>query len=55
MPDDEPYDLAVLFQNLLKKDDLAAFEVSERFYEVGSFSGMADLGYYLSPEMDRTT
>jgi NDP-sugar pyrophosphorylase family protein len=48
VPDDEPYDLAVLFQDLLKNNQLAAHEVNERFYEVGSFAGISELGYYLS-------
>ncbi len=37
------YDLADLYQYLLKKGDLAAFEVKERFYEIGSFEGLEEL------------
>lgn len=48
VPDHEPYDLALLYQSLLKNQQLAAFEVSERFYEVGSFAGIKELEYYLS-------
>jgi len=48
VPLDEPYDLALLFQDLLKKQQLAAHSVRERFYEVGSFAGISELGYYLS-------
>jgi N-acetyl-alpha-D-muramate 1-phosphate uridylyltransferase len=46
------YDLTQLFQDLLKKKQLAAFEVKERFYEIGSFAGIEELGYYLSRNKD---
>jgi len=48
IPINVPYDLAALFQDLLKENQLAAHEVNERFYEVGSFAGISELGYYLS-------
>jgi MurNAc alpha-1-phosphate uridylyltransferase len=44
----ENFDLAILYQSLLKNDQLAAHEIKERFYEVGSFAGIEELGYYLS-------
>jgi NDP-sugar pyrophosphorylase family protein len=43
VPNDQPYDLAELLQLLLSKDEVAAYEVKERFYEAGSFSGIDDL------------
>ena len=48
MPNGEPYDLATLYQKLLAEQQLSAFEVTERFYEAGSFAGIKELGYYLS-------
>jgi NDP-sugar pyrophosphorylase family protein len=48
IPENEDYDLALLYQELLKKNQLAAHEAKERFYEVGSFAGIEELGYYLS-------
>lgn len=48
VPDNEDYDLAMLYQDLLHRHQLAAHEVSERFYEVGSFAGINELGYYLA-------
>ena len=45
---DEPYDLARLYQDLLRRDDLAACEVGERFYEIGSFEGLEELRSLLS-------
>lgn len=42
-------DLAELYRDLLRRGRLAAFEVRERFYEVGSFEGIAELSRHLSP------
>jgi N-acetyl-alpha-D-muramate 1-phosphate uridylyltransferase len=47
IPDDKPSDLAELYQQLLAKQQLASFEVTERFYEVGSHTGIQDLSNYL--------
>jgi N-acetyl-alpha-D-muramate 1-phosphate uridylyltransferase len=47
VPADEPSDLASLYQRLLESGQLAAFEVPERFYEIGSFEGLAELREYL--------
>ena len=43
-------DLASLYQDLLAGDRLAGYEVSERFYEVGSFDGIRDLEAYLEAQ-----
>jgi NDP-sugar pyrophosphorylase family protein len=48
--DDQPYDLETLYQVLLKQGDLAAFEVSQRFYEVGSFAGLEETRQYLAEQ-----
>jgi NDP-sugar pyrophosphorylase family protein len=53
VPDEEPYDLAVLYQQLLERDQLAAVEVSERFYEIGSFDGLEATRQLLSAEKAR--
>jgi N-acetyl-alpha-D-muramate 1-phosphate uridylyltransferase len=42
-----PADLADLYQTLLEQDELAAYEVHERFYEVGSFAGIEETARYL--------
>lgn len=47
VPAGEPFDLATLYQQVLAEGQLAAFEVKQRFYEIGSFSGIADLEQYL--------
>lgn len=46
-PDGEPLDLARVYQDLLAADQLAAFEVSQRFYEVGSPEGLAETDAHL--------
>jgi NDP-sugar pyrophosphorylase family protein len=46
--DDGPKDLAAVYQELLQAGGLAALEVSERFYETGSFAGVAELSALLS-------
>ena len=39
-PADRPFDLAPVYQQLLADGDLAALEVSDRFYEIGSPEGL---------------
>ncbi|HKA80618.1 MAG TPA: nucleotidyltransferase family protein [Xanthobacteraceae bacterium] len=41
-PAGEPFDLAVVLQDLLAAGRLVGFEVHERFYEVGSAAGIAE-------------
>jgi NDP-sugar pyrophosphorylase family protein len=43
IPENTEYDLALLYQNLLKQNELAAYEITQRFYEVGSFNGIDEL------------
>lgn len=45
-PENERLDLAMVYQMLLFEGHLAAFEVHQRFYEVGSFEGIRDLEAY---------
>ncbi len=47
VPNNEPYDLSLLYQKLLACRQLSAFEVSKRFYEIGSFAGIKELEYHL--------
>jgi N-acetyl-alpha-D-muramate 1-phosphate uridylyltransferase len=42
------YDLAQLYQDLVASGELAAFEVHERFYEIGSWAGISELTAMLS-------
>lgn len=52
VPENQEYDLASLYQYLLSKNQLAGFEVHERFYESGSFAGIQELGYYLGQKLE---
>ena len=47
---DGPRDLATVYGERLAAGDLAALEVFERFYEIGSFSGIEDLSKRLARE-----
>ncbi len=49
VPHDRPADLAALYQDLLTRGELAAYEVSQRFYEIGSFAGLEEIRRYLAP------
>jgi N-acetyl-alpha-D-muramate 1-phosphate uridylyltransferase len=44
---DERYDLADLYQRLLERCQLAAYEVKDRFYEIGSEAGLAETRAFL--------
>jgi NDP-sugar pyrophosphorylase family protein len=46
-PDDEPFDLADVYGRLLAEKQLAGYEVTERFYEIGSAPGLAELDAFL--------
>lgn len=46
IPKDEPYSLEQLFPRLIEKQELLAFEVSERFYEIGSLQGLNEFKEY---------
>jgi NDP-sugar pyrophosphorylase family protein len=39
-------DLSVVYQDLVAREELAAFEVSRRFYEIGSIAGLEELRNY---------
>ena len=43
-------DLADIFHDLSLRDELAAFEVVERFYEIGSVQGLKDTEEFLSQQ-----
>ena len=47
-PNDVPFDLADTLENLSRKGELAGYEVNQRFYEIGSPAGLAELDQLLS-------
>ncbi|HEV8455366.1 MAG TPA: sugar phosphate nucleotidyltransferase [Gemmatimonadales bacterium] len=53
VPRDSATDLARLYQSLLERGELAAWEVTQRFYEVGSFDGLEETRRYLAAHPPR--
>lgn len=50
-PDDQPFDLADVYQNLSRQGRLSGLEVHERFYEIGSHNGLKEAeAYFLFKE-----
>jgi NDP-sugar pyrophosphorylase family protein len=47
LPPDRPSDLADLYANMAERGQLAGHEVTERFYEIGSPTGLAETRAYL--------
>src|SRR6185503_4344527 len=45
---DAPLDLATVYQDLLSRGRLAAFEVTQRFYEIGSPAGLEETRSFLA-------
>lgn len=52
-PAGEPLDLARVYQDLLAAGDLAGYEVTRRFYEIGSPEGLAETDAYLCRRLSR--
>jgi NDP-sugar pyrophosphorylase family protein len=46
--DNEVFDLASIYQSLVKQGELAGYDVKERFYEIGSFSGIEEFKKYIN-------
>jgi NDP-sugar pyrophosphorylase family protein len=42
-PDNVSFDLAEVYSRLISKKQMAAYEVKQRFYEIGSHEGLAEL------------
>lgn len=49
-PAEGSYDLADVYQKLLNNGQLVGLEVKQRFYEIGSFTGIEDFGNYLKEQ-----
>ena len=52
-PEKGPFDLVEVMRRLLAQGELAGFEVPERFYEIGSPEGLAELERLLGSAPDR--
>lgn len=46
-PENEAFDLADVYRDLSRAGELAGFEVRQRFYEIGSHAGLAELDILL--------
>jgi NDP-sugar pyrophosphorylase family protein len=53
VPADRPWDLAAVFQAMLASDRLAAFEVADRFYEIGTPQGLEDMRRHIRTRATR--
>jgi NDP-sugar pyrophosphorylase family protein len=54
-PNERPFDLADVYQDLIGRKELAGHEVAQRFYEIGSREGLAELDAMLrSQQMSNT-
>ena len=42
VPEEEPYDLEELYRTLISEEEMSAFEVKQRFYQIGSFEGLEE-------------
>jgi NDP-sugar pyrophosphorylase family protein len=48
-PSDQPFDLAEVMRRLVDRGQMAGWEVRERFFEIGSHAGLAELEERLRP------
>jgi len=53
VPPDEVYPLEKLFTELIKREELLAYEVSERFYQVGTPEGLEEFKEYIAQGVAR--
>ena len=47
IPDAERYSMGTLFQQLIARQELLAYEVKKRFYEIGSVNGLTEFTEYV--------
>jgi N-acetyl-alpha-D-muramate 1-phosphate uridylyltransferase len=47
IPGSQPYSMGALFQDLISLQELLAFEVKERFYQIGSLEGLKECTEYI--------
>ncbi|MGA7220100.1 MAG: nucleotidyltransferase family protein [Candidatus Sulfotelmatobacter sp.] len=53
LPSGRPCDLTEVYEKLLQRKQLAAFEVRERFYEIGSPAGLRETAEFLAQDGNR--
>ena len=52
-PAEAAFDLAIVFEELSQRGELAGYEVHQRFYEIGSHQGLKELAHFLRRQVDR--
>jgi NDP-sugar pyrophosphorylase family protein len=52
-PPDEPLDLAAVYSDLVARGELAAYEVGNRFYEIGSPAGLEETRRHLERKKEQ--
>jgi len=50
IPPPRPYSMSLLFNQLIERNELLAYEVSQRFFEIGSIDGLKDFTAYVDTE-----
>ena len=48
LPTTVRYDLATVYQQMLRREELTGFKVRERFYEIGSVAGLEEARKHLA-------
>ena len=51
IPEAEPYSMGTLFNRLIERNELFAYEVKKRFYEIGSVNGLTEFTEYVKGEI----
>jgi NDP-sugar pyrophosphorylase family protein len=54
-PDEKSFDLAEVYADLIRRKELAGFEVDQRFFEIGSAEGLAELDALLRSQQMSVT
>ena len=50
IPEAEPYSMVTVFNQLIERHQLAAYEVKKRFYEIGSIKGLTEFTEYMKDQ-----
>jgi NDP-sugar pyrophosphorylase family protein len=51
IPNGEPYSMGTLFNQLIGRQELLAYEVKKRFFEIGSVNGLTEFTEYVKGEI----
>jgi NDP-sugar pyrophosphorylase family protein len=54
-PEGQVFDLSEIYRQLIRANQLAGYEITNSFFEIGSFSGIKDLEKYLKQTKGRRT